>query len=278
MDVLQERAGVTPSTSPPTPTTPAHRRAGARLALPDHGAQEHDDFVGGFAPRAPPVLPPPSCSRRTSPLERHRHRLAGGHPPECGRRGVAVLRLGGGALRDAPAWGAAPAAAGRLRAPHGHALLRQTTGLDAGAAGGLRQERGGRGDVGLRAPPGALRGHGAGGAPYCFCAHCLANGRRAEARRRPAPGPASSSSTPSWRRPAGARPQDGHHVAFWRVLLRSPELLQWERLWFEQQQALHQEIYGTVKTADPRKTVGWHVLAPVSFSPVLRARWDYARC
>ena len=31
-----------------------------------------------------------------------------------------------------------------------------------------------------------------------------------------------------------------------------------------------------MKTAAPQKTVGWHVWHQISFSPVLRAEWDYA--
>jgi hypothetical protein len=98
-----------------------------------------------------------------------------------------------------------------------------------------------------------------GGVPYCFCEHCLANGRAAglDTGRARAGFERLQAFVRAAR--AGRRPRDGYYVEFWRVLLRFPELLQWERLWFEQQQRLHQEIYGTVKTADPQKTVGWHV-------------------
>jgi hypothetical protein len=112
--------------------------------------------------------------------------------------------------------------------------------------------------------------------PYCFCEFCLANGRAAgidiERARQ------GYENLYSFVRSAhrGERPRDGYYVQFWRILFRYPEILQWEKLWFDQQQALHQDIYGAVKYANSRLTVGWHVWHQISFSPYLRAEWDYS--
>jgi hypothetical protein len=115
-----------------------------------------------------------------------------------------------------------------------------------------------------------------GGVPYCFCPHCVRRGRdegidvhRAREGLR-----ALYEFAQSARK--GERPNDGFLVTFLRLLMRYPEILQWERLWFVQQQELHQLIYGTVKAIDRRKTVGYHIWHRNSFSVFYRAEWDFS--
>ncbi|MBI3972093.1 MAG: hypothetical protein HY332_12450 [Chloroflexi bacterium] len=115
-----------------------------------------------------------------------------------------------------------------------------------------------------------------GSVPYCFCEFCLANGRAAGIDVERARQGYEALYTFARSTRGGARPRDGYYVQFWRILFRYPEILQWEKLWFDQQQALHKGIYGTVKAADRNKTVGWHVWHQISFSPYLRAEWDFA--
>lgn len=115
-----------------------------------------------------------------------------------------------------------------------------------------------------------------GGIPYCFCEHCRANGHAAGIDVERARQGYEALYDYARAARAGQRPRDGYFVQFWRVLLEHPELLQWEKLWFEQQQQLHRDIYGTVKACDARKTVGWHVWHQTSFTPILRAQWDFS--
>ena len=50
----------------------------------------------------------------------------------------------------------------------------------------------------------------------------------------------------------GKRPVDGHYVAFWRLLLRYPELLAWEHFWHDSLRETYAAIYKTVKSAKAR--------------------------
>lgn len=75
----------------------------------------------------------------------------------------------------------------------------------------------------------------------------------------------------------GRRPIEGAFVAFLSLLLRFPEVLAWERLWFEAMESGAQEIYGTVKSMQPEAHVGWHVWHAVTFDPIYQAGVDYGR-
>jgi hypothetical protein len=281
LDVLQERAGVNAiHFAAYTYTRGTGGRQVPGWPLPDHGVQEHDDFVGGNFARTHPQYyratsmqdfeAPDAGTAGTDWLE--------AILPECGRRGIAVyawaverfgMHLPGaqrllqrdvyGRPMTQPCYASPDYRAWMLGLMEDYAKSYPVAGVMWGS------ER-----------RGPFEATVLGGVPYCFCEHCLANGRAAGldvARAR-----AGFEALHAFVEAAGSgtRPRDGYGVEFWRVLLRFPELLQWERLWFEQQQRLHQEIYGTVKTADPQKTVGWHVWHQISFSPLLRAEWDYA--
>jgi hypothetical protein len=282
LDILQARAGVTAIMFAAYTYT---RGTGGRQVpgwpLPDHGAQEYDEFVGGnFAATHPQYYrktviqdfaAPDAGTAGTDWLE--------AILPECQRRGVAVyawaverfgMHVAGGQLllqRDVygrpmaqPCYANPDYRGWMLGLMEDYAKSYPVAGIQWGS------ER-----------RGPFEATVLGGVPYCFCQHCRASGRAAGidvARARE--GYAALHDFVRAAR-SGPRPRDGYLVEFWRVLLRYPEVLQWERLWFEQQQALHQEIYGTVKTADPNKTVGWHVWHQISFSPVLRAEWDFGQ-
>jgi hypothetical protein len=72
------------------------------------------------------------------------------------------------------------------------------------------------------------------------------------------------------------RPTDGYFVQFWRLLLKYPELLAWEKLWTDGQQAIYGDIYRAAKRSRPTVQVGFHIWHNNSFSPFFRAEQDYA--
>ena len=75
---------------------------------------------------------------------------------------------------------------------------------------------------------------------------------------------------------AGQRPRDGYFSAFWRLLLKYPEVLAWENLWAESRHELQASIYRKVKGINPALQVGWHFWQNVSFSPFQRAEENLA--
>ena len=282
LDVLQERAGVNAIHFAAYTYT---RGTGGRQVpghpLPDHGPQEYDDFVGGnFAQGHPEYYrktvidvadfqSPDVGTAGTDWLE--------AILPECQQRGIdvyawAVERFGmhvksGQLLLQRDLYGRPMAQPCYANPDYRYWMLGLMEDYAksypvAGIMWGSERR-------------GPLESIVLGSVPYCFCDHCLANGRAAgiDVERARAGFTALYDFVRAAR--GGQRPRDGYLVQFWRVILRYPELLQWERLWFDQQQRLHQEIYGTVKTADPDKTVGWHVWHQISFSPILGAEWDF---
>jgi hypothetical protein len=129
-------------------------------------------------------------------------------------------------------------------------------------------------------------GAGAGGRLACFCSHCL-DAARAEginidraregyrqlsawaARLRQGSGGQGSA--------AGSdKPVDGAFVTFWRLLVRYPEILAWERLWNEALNDTYRDMYRLAHEIAPAKGIGWHIWHNNSFSPFYRAEQDYA--
>lgn len=75
---------------------------------------------------------------------------------------------------------------------------------------------------------------------------------------------------------AGRRPRDGYYVAFWRIVLRYPEILAWEMFWTGNVRELCRAIHGKVKSVRADLQVGWHIWHNQSFNPIFRAEQDYA--
>jgi hypothetical protein len=75
---------------------------------------------------------------------------------------------------------------------------------------------------------------------------------------------------------AGTRPRDGYFVSFMRLMLKYPELLQWEALWINSRKQLMIDIRNKVKSINPNTPVGFHVWHNASFSPFYRAEIDFA--
>ncbi|HTB61963.1 MAG TPA: hypothetical protein VK737_00110 [Opitutales bacterium] len=74
---------------------------------------------------------------------------------------------------------------------------------------------------------------------------------------------------------AGQRPRDGYFVAFWRLLLKYPELLAWENFWATSMREMQREFYAKAKSIRPDVQIGFHIWQNVSFSPFYRAEQDY---
>jgi hypothetical protein len=73
----------------------------------------------------------------------------------------------------------------------------------------------------------------------------------------------------------GHRPPDGAFVTFWRLLVKYPEILAWERLWNEGLNDTYRDLYKRAHEIAPNKGIGWHIWHNNSFSPFYRAEQDY---
>ena len=119
-------------------------------------------------------------------------------------------------------------------------------------------------------------GGGAGGRLACFCEYCVAaakkDGVNVDRAREGYTQLAAWASAMS----RGERPVDGAFVTFWRLLVKFPEILAWERLWNEALNDTYRDMYRRAKDIAPGKGIGWHVWHNNSFSPFYRAEQDYA--
>lgn len=75
---------------------------------------------------------------------------------------------------------------------------------------------------------------------------------------------------------AGKRPVDGHYVAFWRVIMRYPEILAWEQFWHDGLREIYAAMRNHAHSIKPGVQVGWHIWHNNSFSPFYRAQQDMA--
>ena len=115
-----------------------------------------------------------------------------------------------------------------------------------------------------------------GAQPTCFCEHCCAAGA--------AKGIEVERAREGWRKLsemyAGVRasgpPVEGAFINLWRLLLRYPEILSWEMLWWEGKQSIQREIYSLCKSLRGGLTMGYHTWhRGRAFSPFNRAAYDY---
>jgi hypothetical protein len=110
----------------------------------------------------------------------------------------------------------------------------------------------------------------------CFCPHCLDAGRKEGINVERAR--TGFLELERWAAAIrnGHRPTDGAFVSFWRLLLKYPELLTWERLWNEGLNDTYRAMYALAHSIAPAKGMGWHIWHNNSFSPFYRAEQDYA--
>ena len=110
----------------------------------------------------------------------------------------------------------------------------------------------------------------------CFCDFCKREGKsRGLDAQRALEGYTKLASLVRDTRSAN-RPTDGYLVSFWRLLVKYPEILAWEKLWNDGQQSTYANIYQLAKSIRPHIAVGWHIWHNNSFSPFYRAEQDYA--
>ncbi len=119
-------------------------------------------------------------------------------------------------------------------------------------------------------------GAGAGGGIACFCQYCVAaakkDGINVDRARE------GYLQLASWAGAVrgGRKPADGAFVTFWRLLVKYPEILAWERLWNEALNDTYRDMYRLAHEIAPAKGIGWHIWHNNSFSPFYRAEQDYA--
>src|SRR5438094_1042161 len=119
-------------------------------------------------------------------------------------------------------------------------------------------------------------GGGAGGRVACFCQYCTAAARSEGINvDRAKDGYTQLAKWADGIR-AGHNPADGAFVTFWRLLVKYPEILAWEKLWNDALNDTYRDMYRLAHEIAPAKGIGWHVWHNNSFSPFYRAEQDYA--
>ena len=119
-------------------------------------------------------------------------------------------------------------------------------------------------------------GAGAGGRIACFCPYCLDAAKKEGINVDRAK--AGYTQLANWATAvrAGQKPADGAFVSFWRLLVKYPEILAWEKLWNDALNDTYRDMYRLAHEIAPAKGIGWHVWHNNSFSPFYRAEQDYA--
>ena len=75
---------------------------------------------------------------------------------------------------------------------------------------------------------------------------------------------------------ARRRPVDGYYVALWRLMLKYPELLQWEHFFHEGVREAYAVMHQRVKSVRPGARFGLHIWHNFTLSPLYRAEQDLA--
>ncbi len=119
-------------------------------------------------------------------------------------------------------------------------------------------------------------GAGAGGRVACFCQYCTEAARKQGISVDRAKEGYTNLMKWSAAVGAGQKPADGAFVTFWRLLVKYPEILAWERLWNDALYDTYRDMYKLSHEIAPAKGMGWHVWHNNSFSPFYRAEQDYS--
>ncbi len=115
------------------------------------------------------------------------------------------------------------------------------------------------------------------GTRTCFCEHCQAKAEEMGIRLdRVVP---AFEALSKFREDARARrrPVDGYYVTLWRLILRYPELLQWEHLYHESKREVYKLLYQHTKAARADGLFGVHLWSNTFMSPIYRAEQDISQ-
>jgi hypothetical protein len=267
---------------------PRHRGRQPRgTPLPDHGKQEYDDDYhgGNFATPHPQYYKNTAIAPEKAP-DHGAYDVIADVLPAARRRRMKVICWfedvlatdvpGFDKAREVPITGQASTFACH-RNPHTRAFwlglvedyLRSydVDGLMWGS------ERQGPLDNALGANHG---GAGAGGRVGCFCEYCTAAARKDGVNVDRAKEGYKQLAQWADAIHAGRKPADGAFVTFWRLLVKYPEILAWEKLWNDALNDTYRDMYRLAHEIAPAKGIGWHVWHNNSFSPFYRAEQDYA--
>jgi hypothetical protein len=118
-------------------------------------------------------------------------------------------------------------------------------------------------------------GTGAGGGIACFCQYCVDAAKKDGINVDRAKDAYLQLAAWTTAMRASQKSVDGAFVMFWRLLVKYPELLAWERLWNEALTDTYRDMYAVAHSIAPNKGIGWHIWHNNSFSPLYRAEQDY---
>lgn len=133
-------------------------------------------------------------------------------------------------------------------------------------------------------------------APICFCPHCLEKARlrginidrarqgwlellsfceRSWLQARRGNDPFAAPGTPLSDHIGEGTPPTGYFVSFMRLLMRYPEILQWNQMWFDSINGFFSECYAMCKMSNPNAKLGLHIWHHRAMSIFERAGYDY---
>ena len=72
----------------------------------------------------------------------------------------------------------------------------------------------------------------------------------------------------------GIKPIDGYYATFWRILLKYPEILQWQNLFTQSLRDTYKSNYALVKSIKPTLQAGWGFSSQQIYSHIFRAEAD----
>jgi hypothetical protein len=98
-----------------------------------------------------------------------------------------------------------------------------------------------------------------GGKAYCFCEHCCRKGReRGIDPQRAREGGRQLAKLVEAAQAGAPRPTDGWFINVWRVLMRYPDMLAWDQLWWDSLHDYRANLVGAIKAVRPEAEVGFH--------------------
>jgi hypothetical protein len=102
-------------------------------------------------------------------------------------------------------------------------------------------------------------GYGDGHKGFCFCEDCCRKGRdRGLDPCRAREGYRALSILQQRAEADEDRPTDGWFVSIWRLLMRYPEIMAWDQLWWDSLHDYRAAIVGVIKALRPEADVGFH--------------------